>query len=445
MHAYDRIAPVEDDVGGHVEVLAGDALGPGREVRRRAHLHRDAHLLQLAAQVLRHVLALYVGTGHVVHRQRQALALAILFETRLFEQLFGLLQVQRILHHVRRGERAGADDGAVRGLGETGIQGLGDEALVGGVSDGLPHPYIVERLARRIESQPAQGAYAFVALAGHGDGRIILGAPQDGGLGHEGQGGDIPALQADQQIGGIGIDLHHDAVQIGLAGQEELVELLQHDLLSRLEFLELERPRSNHVGRVARMVLQVLAVVVDMLGQHWHQGGRQRQQNGWMRFAHAQHHRVGVRRVHRLHWREHGLEWMVLLDRHDGKRHVGRGHWLAVVEHGVLAQVQGQRLAVRRQFPGLRQIRLRLPIVVITQQAGEQLRAGQGGCRARLDRAVQVPWHLRRTYHQRAAGLGRVRGHGSIRQGQRGQYRGQAFLCAAHVLPLDVLSDGLWG
>ncbi|MNR16424.1 hypothetical protein D3C85_1330250 [compost metagenome] len=70
------------------------------------------------------------------------------------------------------------------------------------------------------------------------------------------------------------------------------------------------------------MALQVLAVAIDVLGQHRHQRRRQRQQDRRMRLAHAQHGGVGIRRVHPLHRCEHGLERMVLLDRHDGERHV---------------------------------------------------------------------------------------------------------------------------
>ncbi|MNV48866.1 hypothetical protein D3C71_1407920 [compost metagenome] len=159
-----------------------------------------------------------------------------------------------------------------------------------------------------------------------------------------------------------------------------------------------------------------------------------------MRLAHAQHGRVGVRRVHGLHGREHGLERVVVLDRHDRKRDVSRRDGLAVMEHGVFAQMQGQGLAVGRQFPGFGQIGLRLPVGVVAQRTGEELGAGQGGRGARLHGAVQVPRHLRGPHHQRAAGFGRIRRSGPARHRHHRQNRCKALSCAAHGFPLDVFA-----
>ncbi|KAG1165701.1 hypothetical protein G6F35_018629 [Rhizopus arrhizus] len=88
------------------------------------------------------------------------------------------------------------------------------------------------------------------------------------------------------------------------------------------------------------MRLDVLPVVVDMLGQHGHQRRRQGQQDRRVRLAHAQHGRVGIGRLDGLHGREHGLERMVVLDRHDRERYVCGRNGLAVMKNGVFAQMQ---------------------------------------------------------------------------------------------------------
>lgn len=190
------------------------------------------------------------------------------------------------------------------------------------------------------------------------------------------------------------------------------------------------------------MRFQVLAIAVDVLGQHRHQRRRHGQQDGRMRPGHAQHRRVRVRRLHAVDWRQHGLERMVLLDRHDRERHVLGRHRLAVMEQRILAQMQRQRARIGRQLPGFGQIRLRLPVRVKAQRAGEELRAGQRRGDAGLHRAVQVARHLRRADHQRAARLGRFRRAGRAER-ERGEQTSQDMSCAAHVAsPLESWSIG---
>ena len=187
-----------------------------------------------------------------------------------------------------------------------------------------------------------------------------------------------------------------------------------------LELDQLEGARADHVGAVARMGLEVLPVAVDVLGQDRAQRRRHRQHDRRMRRAHADDGGVGVGRVHLLHRAHHGGEGVVGLDRHDREGHVGRGHRLAVVEHGVLAQVEGERLAVLGQLPRLGEVGLRIPLVVEAQRAGEDLGRRHGGRDARLHRAVEVPRGLGVAQHQRAAALGGfVGGGGGGRREQR--------------------------
>ena len=174
---------------------------------------------------------------------------------------------------------------------------------------------------------------------------------------------------------------------------------------ARAELGQLERPRAHHVGAVARMGLEVGTIAIDVPGQYGRQRRAHGQQDGRMRRAHADDGRVGVGRVHLLHGPQHGLERMVGLDGHDGEGHVGRGDGLAVMEHGIPAQVQGQRLAVLGQLPGLGQVGLGLPLVIEAQRAGEQLGGRHGRGNARLHGAVQVPWHLGAAHDQGAAAL----------------------------------------
>src|SRR3546814_21202686 len=53
-----------------------------------------------------------------------------------------------------------------------------------------------------------------------------------------------------------------------------------------------------------------------------------------------------------VHWLQHGLERMVRLDRHDRESDVFRGERRAVMEHGGLDQLEGDRLAVGRHQIG---------------------------------------------------------------------------------------------
>ena len=176
-------------------------------------------------------------------------------------------------------------------------------------------------------------------------------------------------------------------------------------------------PRADHVGAVARVVLQVLPVTVDVLGQDRAQRRAHGEHDGRVRHAHADDGGVGVGGVDLLDRPEHGLERVVGLDGHDRKRDVGRGHRLAVVEHGVLAQVQRQALAVVGELPAFGKVGLRVPLVVEAQRAGEDLCRGHRRRDARLHAAVQVPRHLRAAHYERAAAFGCVLCAGRQREG----------------------------
>ena len=76
-----------------VEVVRGHALGPGREIGRGPHLDGDAHLLQLAADVLGDVLLLVVAARQVVDRQLEAAAVGTGLVAGRVEHLGRLLEV----------------------------------------------------------------------------------------------------------------------------------------------------------------------------------------------------------------------------------------------------------------------------------------------------------------------------------------------------------------
>ena len=106
-------------------------------------------------------------------------------------------------------------------------------------------------------------------------------------------------------------------------------------MLAGLEFHQLERARADHVFVVARVALWVLAVAIDMFGDDRHQLSGHRQHQRRVRLGQVQHGRVVVRRIHRCHRREHGLEGVVFLDHVDRESHVFGSDRLAVMEGGV--------------------------------------------------------------------------------------------------------------
>ena len=138
-----------------------------------------------------------------------------------------------------------------------------------------------------------------------------------------------------------------------------------------LNSTNLNGPEPDHVLAVARVALGILTVAVNMLGNNRQQLRGHRQQQRRVRLRQVQHCGVLIRRIYAFDRREHGLEGMVGLDRIDRKSHVFRGNRLAVVEGRPLHQVQSDSQTIIGHIPGLRQIRLRVPVLVKPQRRGE--------------------------------------------------------------------------
>src|SRR5690606_17600542 len=151
---------------------------------------------------------------------------------------------------------------------------------------------------------------------------------------------------ADQQGCLILIDLQDDAVKIRLVFQEELIETLQYDLFTRNELLELERPRTHHVFRIAGMRFQILAIVIDMLGQYRRQSRGKRDEQGRVRLAELEDSGMWIRGLDFFDNIEHRLERMVLLVRHDRERNIFRCNRLAIMKQRILAQMDSERFPV---------------------------------------------------------------------------------------------------
>ena len=166
------------------------------------------------------------------------------------------------------------------------------------------------------------------------------------------------------------------------------------------------------------MRLDILAIAIDVLRENWHQRRRHRQQQRRVGMRQMNHGRVWIGGVDLVDRLEHGLERMVRLDRHDRECDVLRCQRMAVVKQDILGEMQGDRKAVGRFLPGLGEVRLRLPIVVIAQRTCEDL--GARHCRgdARLHGTVEM-----------ARNLGRRDDHGialrRLRAGTQRRRRGQ--------------------
>ncbi len=153
----------------------------------------------------------------------------------------------------------------------------------------------------------------------------------------------------------------------------------------------------------------VLAVVEDVLWNDRAKRAGQAKKQGRMRMRQMDDRRVVVRRVDCADRLEHRREGMMGLDRLDGELHIVRRDRLAVVELRLLDEVERQRQPVIGQFPTLGQVRMRLPVLVVAERRGENLRSGHGRGRAGLDRRIEVARRLRRHHHQAPAGLAIVR------------------------------------
>lgn len=217
----------------------------------------------------------------------------------------------------------------------------------------------------------------------------------------------------------IGNDAHDDLVEHQPVRNEELVELLERVMVALDVLDQLERPRADRL-EIGRMALQILAVSIDVLGQDRHQSRRHGEQQRRLRIRQADDRGILIRRVDLLDRREHRLERMVRLDRHDREGDIlGRDRRI-VLEERVVDEVQRHRKAVLRDLPGLGEIGMGVPVRVVAQRAGENLRARHGGGDAGLHGAVEMARLLRRADHEGPAAL-RVCGGQAAGRDRRGQ------------------------
>ena len=103
MHPDHRVTPVEDHIPGHVEIMVGNPLGPGREVGRGADRQIDPDFFQLRLEVFRRR---FDRLPAEIDGQLKAHAVAAPFIAGVVENFIGLVDVQVIGRHARIVKRA---------------------------------------------------------------------------------------------------------------------------------------------------------------------------------------------------------------------------------------------------------------------------------------------------------------------------------------------------
>ena len=86
---------------------------------------------------------------------------------------------------------------------------------------------------------------------------------------------NLTILEAQDPYGAVLDNTLHDLVQIRTTLDEEAVIALQNDVLIADELHQLERSGTDNVLRVARMLLGILAISVDVFRNHCTQLGRE--------------------------------------------------------------------------------------------------------------------------------------------------------------------------
>jgi hypothetical protein len=306
----------------------------------RPHVEGDADLLELLAQDLarlhehRHLGLHQIGKG-------EAPALAGVGEELLRPREVGpaLVDVHVGGPGARLRGRLGGD-----GMGVV-VDELHDLRAVERPGDGLTEPLVVERRAARVEHEeegkvgpPGGGLHVARALQlGDALGRDRLDPVV------------APGLQPGEPHGVVGGRIEDDAVEVGAAGPEVLVPALEGDVVVLHPLDELEGAGAD--GEELGVLLGDGLLVDDLggLGQH----GEERP----VRAAQVEAHLVRTQRLHALHRREedpHGQLVLGVEEPVEGEGHVLRGEGLAVVEYGVVDEVENPRL-LAVLLPGLRQ------------------------------------------------------------------------------------------
>ena len=370
MHADHRLAPVPHRVHRGFELQTGHPARPGRQVGRVAQHHGDAHLGQGRLEVLLDRLHARQAR-RTVDLERKPVAVDTGLHAGRIEQLRGLGEVEVVALHVGAVERAAAGDRPGGALDGVARQTLDDEVTINREGDGLAYALVGQLGVLEIEGHPQQRTDRGRRDLDQLRARHLADARRVGAR-HLLHRVDLAGLEGQQQAGGILELLEDEPVQPRLVLQEEAVEALEHQMLSRPELDELERPRADR-RRIAGVGLQVGAG--EHVGRHdGRERGRHRQQQRRVRFSQAHHGGVAVRDGHRVQRPVHRGEGMVVAQRLETELDVLGGDGPAVVEDRITTQLQRDASVVDRQLEALGQVGLRLPLGVHAQRRGEQLR-----------------------------------------------------------------------
>ena len=239
--------------------------------------------------------------------------------------------------------------GPRRGLAEAEPDVVDDELAVDGVGHRLAHLLIVEGCFLGVDDELDHRADHLVALGGDLDGgqrRQLLGVV----VGHAAEACHVRfALLECGGAGRLIVDeAHDDAVEVGQPLAPVVGVLVEPHQLAAPPFDELEGAGADRLVGVG-MGADV-ALAEDVLGQHRALVARQRREHVGRGVGELEDGRVRVRRLDCGYVAE-GVDAArvhLLQHIHDGELHVGGGERLAVVELHVLAQLEGDGLAVGR-------------------------------------------------------------------------------------------------
>jgi hypothetical protein len=242
----------------------------------------------------------------------------------------------------------------------------------------LSDPHVGKQLLSRVDLDPEHVTQRLVACSGQDQLRLLLHAQELGQTGgrvstHV----DRALLERGRRRRRILDVLEDDAVDVRAPRHEEVLVALQGDELAALPLDELERPRADRLQ--VRRVLQNVPAPVDVLRKNRQQQRDRRRQKGRKRRGEMKHHGVRVGRIDALeHAVDRRAKRMVCLDRFRRELDVVRGDGRPVVKRRAGPQVERERPAVGGDCPPLCQVRPRIELVVLQDQAGEEPRARVG-------------------------------------------------------------------
>ena len=310
------------------------------------------------------------------------------------------------------------------------------ELAVDRIGDGLPHLLIVERRLLGVDHQLHHRADHLVALGGHldaGQGRQLLGVV----VGHGAEACDVRlALLYGGRARRLVVDeAHHDAVEIGQTLAPVVRVLVETHQLAAPPFDELERSGADRlvgvgvgldVALAEHMLGQHRALVARKCGQHVGRGVGQLEDSGML---------VGCLHCRDIAEGADAARMRLLQHVHDRELHVGGRERLAVVKLHFFAQLEGDGLAVGRDFPGLGERGLGLEVEAVFEQPVIDLGGdlADGGGSGNVGR--QVGRFGLRDLHQRAAGLLRQRRRTDRCHGSQAERSNQTHRNATHNPP----------